>query len=172
MNCKKIKNRILDLEDLSGDFLNLPKDIREHIGHCSACKKYYKELANVQQNLSKLSEIKPPKSVLDYYLIDLNRKLKSKEIIPQKTETKSSKHVSSTRWISLRPVFATVLVVVVSLTVWWLGIRTDTTLEPEITDTFDYYNESYAQESVHNPVSTVKGFEYEWAYYRTPKSEK
>ena len=172
MNCKKIRNRILDLEELSGDFLNLPEEIREHIDHCSSCKTYYNQLGNVQQSLNKLSEIKPPKSVLDYYLIDINRKLKSEEIILQKTETKSSNYISSSRWILLRPVFATVLVLVVFFTVWWLGIRTDTTIEPEITDTFDYYNESYAQESVHNPVSTVKGLEYEWAYYRTPKIEK
>ena len=166
MNCKKIRRNLLDIEDLSLDFSNLSEDLHDHILDCGACGKFYRELCQIQQNLRKFSKTRPPQAIIENYLSDIKRKLRSQEL--------SAKKFQSPVLDILRPVVASTLIVLVFISAWWFGIRSELEVDPEnlATDTLEYYLESFDQESSQNPITFVKGLEYEWAYFRMVENGK
>ncbi len=166
MNCKIIRRNLLDIEDLSLDFSNLSEYLQSHIKICSPCSKYYRELCQIQQELGELSKTHPPKKIIENYQTDLKRKLKQEDLTFIKNKLPG--------FGIIRPVFATIMIILISVSGWWFGIRSEpeADLDNLTTESLEYYIDSFNQESSQNPITTVRGLEYEWAYYRISANGK
>ena len=158
MDCKIVKTKLIESDSLPKDTSDLSEDLRNHVWECPSCRDFYNGLVRTHQALQKMSNVEPPKSVLNNYLSDLDRKIRSRKMDVQEIPAK--------RWDLLRPVFSLAAILLVIISVWWFGIKSDITDESEnlATDSLEYYLDSYSEEAVQNSVASVKGFEYEIAY--------
>ena len=166
MNCKQIRHNLLDIEDLTHDLSDLSGNLQNHLQACSVCSKYFRELGRIQQELGELSKSHPPQKILENYQSDLQRKLKQENLTPIKDRLPG--------FGIIRPVFATIMIILISVSGWWFGIRTEpeADLENFTTESVEYYIDSFNQENSQNPITTVRGLEYEWAYYRISANVK
>lgn len=166
MRCKKVQNELLDIVRLPAAVDKLPEPLRDHIRGCSVCQKFHRELYATQESVRSLARVRPPEAILDNYIADLRQKMNLQEAVEIKNRRAKKGKMPPVRKYSLRPAFAIALLVLIAIGTWWLGFHSSKNMEPELmaTDSLDYYLQSFDEESAQNPVSSVKGLEFEWAY--------
>jgi hypothetical protein len=162
MDCKIVKTKLVESDSLPKDTSDLSEDLRNHVWECPSCRNFYNGLVQTQQALQKISNVEPPKSILNNYLSDLYRKIRLIENSGV-TEVQES---PLRRWDLLRPAFSLAAILLVVISAWWFGTKSDINVESEnlATDSLEYYIDAYSEEAAQNSVASVKGFEYEWAY--------
>ena len=76
MDCKIVKTKLIESDSLPKDTSDLSEDLRNHVWECPSCRDFYNGLVRTHQALQKMSNVEPPKSVLNNYLSDLDRKIR------------------------------------------------------------------------------------------------
>ncbi len=174
MNCRQFKNKILNLAELPDDCTILPESLAEHAIGCPDCRQNYAELLAMQQKLYSLRRLEPPPSVIDNYMVDLNRKLMATESDQAKQHRRPAHFYRLPAWPSLRPMMAAATIALVAIGIWWFGIHPRSVTESNVlaTDSIDFYLDSFTEASAQNPVALVNGLEYDWVYYENTSVEK
>ncbi len=166
MRCKKIQNQLLEMERIPAAFADLPQQFHDHILDCSPCQKFHHELYITQESVQSLARVCPPEAILENYIADLRQKMNLSEAVEIKNRKTQKQKIPFAQKYSLKPVFAIAFLVIIAIGTWWLGFHSTQNMEPELmaTDSLDYYLQSFDEESAQNPVASVKGIEFEWAY--------